>query len=76
MFIFVFVFVSFVVKSLCDSIDKIQGLDKQLKCKIVQYLKECSDWRNHNVPEIDSPYTGISHCDLWTNNIMFKRGKK
>lgn len=55
---------------------KVQGLDKKLQQKIFQQLKVCSDWRNQNILAIDSPYTSIAHCDLWTNNIMFTCGKQ
>lgn len=62
-------------KSLCASVSKVQGLDEKLRQKIFKQLKNCSDWRNQNVLAEDSPYTGIAHCDLWTNNLMFTYGK-
>lgn len=62
-------------KSLYASVDKINGLDANLRQKVLNQLKECSDWRNKNSPAQDTPYTGISHCDLWTNNIMYTCGK-
>lgn len=62
-------------KSLCASVNKVHGLGANLRQKVLNQLKECSDWRNQNSPAQDTPYTGISHCDLWTNNIMFTCGK-
>ncbi|XP_031618118.1 uncharacterized protein LOC116337579 [Contarinia nasturtii] len=60
-----------ITKSLCGSVSKVQGLDENLRQKVFKQLKQCSDRRNKNILAEDSPYTGIAHCDLWTNNIMF-----
>lgn len=33
-----------------------------------------ADKRKKRAFENDTPYTTISHCDLWTNNIMYTCG--
>ncbi|XP_055323920.1 uncharacterized protein LOC129578808 isoform X2 [Sitodiplosis mosellana] len=60
-----------ITRSLSASVDKVSGLDENLRQKVLNQLKQCSDWRHQNLPAQDTPYTGISHRDLWTNNIMF-----
>lgn len=42
---------------------------------IEKQLKICDEFGRDTSYTEDTPYTTVVHRDLWTNNIMIKRGK-
>lgn len=49
--------------------------DADMRIKIRKQLNICDKFNRDTARTLDTPYTTIVHRDLWTNNIMIKRGK-
>lgn len=53
----------------------VDSLDTERRAIIQKQLRVCDErGKNPNLVE-DTPYTTLVHGDLWTNNVMIKRGK-
>lgn len=60
---------------MCSELSFIEGLDAKRRATIEHQFHICNRFAITTDRVVDTPYTTIVHRDLWTNNIMIKRGK-
>lgn len=60
---------------MCSELVFIEGLSAERRVAIENQFRICDKFSRRTERAADTPYTTIVHRDLWTNNIMIKRGK-
>lgn len=61
-------------QGICSEINYVNSLSDERRVIIQQQLRICDDCGKEQNHVADTPYTTLVHGDLWTNNIMIKKG--
>lgn len=63
------------MQGIIDELRFVEDLDEEFRISLEKVLKESDEYDKDSVRAADTPYTTVVHRDLWTNNIMIKKGK-
>lgn len=60
---------------MCSELVFVEGLSAERRTAIENQFRISDEFSQKTERAADTPYTTIVHRDLWTNNVMIKKGK-